>query len=143
MTTDLTRRDWLAAGAATLGLATVPAPARADERADDEPFGYCLNTSTISGQKVPLAVELEIAAKAGYGSVEPWIRELDQHVKDGGSLEDLGKKARDLGLTVESAIGFFLRVVFLATITRLVSAPIQGSSTARRHHAAAHQHVHG
>ena len=56
-----------------------------------------LNTSTISGQKLPLAQEIEIVAKAGYSGIEPWIREMDQHVKDGGSLADLGKKASDLG----------------------------------------------
>src|SRR5262249_30049064 len=36
-----------------------------------------------------------------------WIRELDAYVKAGGSLPDLGKRLRDLGLSVPSAIGFF------------------------------------
>ncbi len=47
-----------------------------------------------------------MAARAGYDAVEPWINELDEHVKDGNSLKDLGKLIADLGLTVESAIGF-------------------------------------
>ena len=72
-----------------------------------EPFGYCLNTSTISGQKLALPKVAEIAAKAGYGAIEPWIREIDAYVKAGGSLDDLRKRIADLGLTVESAIGFF------------------------------------
>ena len=32
--------------------------------------------------------------------------ELDQYVKDGGSLKDLGKRVRDNGLTVEDCIAF-------------------------------------
>src|SRR5947209_1425222 len=100
----MTRRQWLGA-AAGAGLAAAAAPA-ADRPADKaapprEPFGYSLNTSTISGQKLPLVEEVEIAAKAGYQGFEPWTRELDQYVKDGGSLKDLGKRIRDHGLSVE------------------------------------------
>jgi sugar phosphate isomerase/epimerase len=72
-----------------------------------EPFRYCLNTSTLRGQKLPLIEEIEIAANAGYNGIEPWIEELDRYVAEGGSLPDLGKRIRDLGLTVENAIGFF------------------------------------
>lgn len=108
---QLSRRDWLSGVPAALGVgltagAIRPATAHADDEAP-APFGFCLNTSTLMGQKLPLAEELEIAAKAGYRAVEPWIRELQAHTESGGSLDDLGKKARDLGLTVESAIGFF------------------------------------
>jgi sugar phosphate isomerase/epimerase len=76
-----------------------------------EPFRYCLNTSTIRGQKLPLIEEIEIAAKAGYQAIEPWIRELDDYVQGGGSLKDLDRRIRDNGLTVESAIGFFEWIV--------------------------------
>jgi 2-keto-myo-inositol isomerase len=108
----LSRRDWLAAVPATLGVGLMaaaggPAPALAADRTDSEPFGYCLNTSTIRGQALALADEAELAAKVGYHAIEPWVRELEQHVQDGGSLEDLGRRIRDLGLTVPSAIGFF------------------------------------
>jgi sugar phosphate isomerase/epimerase len=84
------------------------AAAAQEERARpaNEPFGYCLNLSTIRGQKLPLAEEIEIAAKAGYQAIEPWMNKIDDHVKKGGSLRDLGKRIADLGLTVESAIGF-------------------------------------
>jgi sugar phosphate isomerase/epimerase len=71
-----------------------------------EPFGYCLNTSTLMGQKLDLVEIVEIAAKAGYQAIEPWMNELDQHVKNGGNLKVLGQRIRDRGLTVESAIGF-------------------------------------
>jgi len=79
----------------------------ADPRANPaDPFGYCLNTSTIRGQKLPITAEVEIAARAGYQGIEPWIRELEEFVKAGGALKDLGKQIRDLGLQVPSAIGF-------------------------------------
>ena len=34
-------------------------------------FGYCFNTSTIRGQKLPLLAEIEIVARAGYQGIEP------------------------------------------------------------------------
>src|SRR5690349_12259617 len=71
------------------------------------PFRYCLNTSTIRGQKLALVEELEITAKAGYQGIEPWINEIDGYVVQGGSLRELAQRIGDLGLTVENAIGFF------------------------------------
>jgi sugar phosphate isomerase/epimerase len=109
MTDPLTRRDWItAAGVAGVcgGVAATNSTASTDDRPAAEPFRYCLNTSTIRGQNLGIVEEIEIAAKAGYQGVEPWIRELDEYVKKGGSLTELGKRLRDLGLTVESAIGF-------------------------------------
>ncbi len=73
---------------------------------DPEPFGYCLNTSTIRGQQLSLVEEIEITARAGYRGIEPWIREIDQYVAGGGTLADLAKRIKDLGLSVESVIGF-------------------------------------
>ena len=74
-------------------------------------FKISLNTSTIMGQKVPIAEEVKIAAEAGYQAIEPWIRELDAHVEAGHSLTDLRKQITDAGLVVPSAIGFFEWVV--------------------------------
>ena len=71
------------------------------------PFLLGLNTSTIRGQKLPIVEEIEIAAKAGYQGMEPWIDELRRYAEAGGSLEDLGKRFRDSGISVESAIDFF------------------------------------
>jgi sugar phosphate isomerase/epimerase len=85
--------------------------AHAAEPARSEPFAFCLNTSTIRGQNLPIVEEVEIAAKAGYQAIEPWINELDKHVQSGGSLKDLGKRIADHGLRVESAIGFATWIV--------------------------------
>lgn len=103
MTSFVSRRELLA-GAAVGAIASVAPQARA---ADASPrFRYCLNTSTIRGQNLGIAAEVDIAAKAGFDGIEPWIRELDEYVKQGGSLSDLRKRITDAGLKVESAIGF-------------------------------------
>jgi sugar phosphate isomerase/epimerase len=72
---------------------------------------YCFNTSTIRGQKLPLAEVIDIAARAGYQAIEPWINEIKAHQQSGGTLADLKKRISDHGLTVESAIGFAKWVV--------------------------------
>jgi sugar phosphate isomerase/epimerase len=102
-----TRRQWLTQTSAALGagMTTGLAAAKLDER-PKESFGYCLNTSTLQGQNLDLVELVEIAAKAGYQAIEPWIGDLDRHVKKGGDLKDLAQRIRDRGLTVESAIGF-------------------------------------
>jgi 2-keto-myo-inositol isomerase len=106
----INRRSVLVTGAA-LSAVAAGAWSRSDAapsggRDPVEPFGYCLNTSTIHGQGIGIVRQIEIAAQAGYQAVEPWIREIDEYTRSGGSLDDLGKRIRDLGLTVESAIGF-------------------------------------
>jgi sugar phosphate isomerase/epimerase len=106
---EQTRREWLGGATAAVGAALTTAPAEAGDKAEPpprEPFAYMLNTSTIQGQKLSLPDEIELAARAGYQAIEPWVREIDQYVKDGGGLKDLGKRVRDNGLTVESCIGF-------------------------------------
>ena len=70
------------------------------------PFRYCFNTSTIRGHKLPLMQVIDIASKAGYDAIEPWIDEMDRFVAEGGKLPDLKKHLADSGLTFEDAIGF-------------------------------------
>ncbi len=111
MTSSLSRRELLttagmACGAGLVGAIPSTAPAAEPARTKDKPFGFSLNTSTIREQKVGIVREVEITAAAGYDAIEPWMGTLDEYVNGGGSLKDLGKRIRDLGLTVESAIGF-------------------------------------
>lgn len=98
------RRQFLAATATACTLSTARPAAAA--RPAESPVRYCLNTSTIRGQKLPLTEEIRLASQAGYTGIEPWIREIEAHVKNGGSVSDLRKQIDDSGLTVESAIGF-------------------------------------
>jgi len=109
----LSRREVLAgagllAGAAVFGerpgLAAEPAAPVAQAPAAS--FRYCLNTATLRGHKLGIVKEVEVATKAGYDAIEPWIEALQAYVQGGGALKDLGKQIKDSGLTVEDAIGF-------------------------------------
>lgn len=71
-----------------------------------EPFGYCLNTSTIRGQKLPIERVVDVVAQAGWNGIEPWMDELTGFVERGGKPADLRKRIADAGLAVPSAIGF-------------------------------------
>jgi 2-keto-myo-inositol isomerase len=107
--TDISRRSLLTAGVAAVAATAI----RADERKPEaKPFAYCLNTSTIRigegawGKPRPITESIDIATKAGYTAIEPWIQELDEYVKGGGTLADLKKRFADAGLAVPDAIGF-------------------------------------
>ena len=96
------------------GIAAVAVAATGQVRANPSPrpagrsagFKFSLNTATIRGQKLSLADEVQIAAKAGYDAIEPWVEEIHRYVSDGGKAADLKKQIADLGLIVPSAIGF-------------------------------------
>lgn len=103
---DVSRRSFLTAGAALAAVATTTRSVAARETAPKVAFDYCFNTSTIRGQTLALDKTVEIVAKVGYQGIEPWIREISAYKESGGSLKDLKKRIKDLGLRVESAIGF-------------------------------------
>ena len=112
---ELSRREVLGTGVAavsaavfssTAGEAQAQKPAGARTRPANEPFGYCLNTSTIRGNKLDIVGVVTAASKAGFHAIEPWITELDAYTSGGGTLKDLGKRIADAGLTVEDAIAF-------------------------------------
>src|SRR5687768_7059277 len=98
----LSRRQVLASAAAATGIASSrlvsggePAAsgnAAARIQAAAKEIKYCLNMSTIRGQKLPLPKQVEVAAKAGYQAIEPWMGELDGFVQSGGKLADLRKQ---------------------------------------------------
>ncbi|WP_372723292.1 sugar phosphate isomerase/epimerase family protein [Novipirellula sp.] len=91
--------------AVTRNLATVTATEPVSVN-DTFPVRFALNMSTLRGHNLTVKQQIEVAAKAGYDGVEPWIRDLETYVKDGGSVADLRKQIEDAGMTVDSAIGF-------------------------------------
>ena len=101
-------RDWRSAGSRALEAAPrVNLPIEEQGYfAPAEPAAVSWRVAVKRGQRLSLVEEMEIAARAGYTGVEPWIEEIDRYVRGGGSLKELGQRIRDLGLTVESAIGF-------------------------------------
>ncbi|MEQ8785908.1 MAG: sugar phosphate isomerase/epimerase family protein [Pirellulaceae bacterium] len=106
------RRQWLAgvgAGAtlAAAGSLTAAESPQAETRpAAAAPFGYCLNTSTVRGRAKTILEQIDVAAKAGYDGIEPWIRDLTAYVQQGGKPAELRKRIADAGLKVVGAIGF-------------------------------------
>ncbi|QDU28104.1 Inosose isomerase [Anatilimnocola aggregata] len=108
---ELPRRAWLqtmgcvAAGAATSSV-IAPVAAIADAPKVPKSLRYCLNMSTVRGQNLSVPEQVDLAAKAGYDSIEPWIREIRAYEMNGGSIKDLAKRIADHGLKVDSAIGF-------------------------------------
>jgi 2-keto-myo-inositol isomerase len=106
----VTRRELLSAAA--LGAAAVAAPTfaartcHAQQAPAQSRVRYCLNTSTVRGQKLSVPEQVDLAAKAGYDAIEPWMGDLHKYVDTGGSLPDLKKRIADHGLAVASAIGF-------------------------------------
>ncbi len=74
-------------------------------RIENSTFLFSLNTSTIRGQKLSLTEMIEIAARAGYDCVEPWIMEIDTYLEN-GKLSGLKKHLSDAGVHAANAIGF-------------------------------------
>lgn len=93
----------LAAGASMLPQLAMSSPKHNKSVGD---FKYCLNTSTIRGQKVGLTKSIEIAAKAGFDSLELWVMDVKGYKEQGGSMPALKKLIEDNKLTVDDAIGF-------------------------------------
>ena len=105
----MSRRNLLkTTGVATAGLlaASATTQAKPNRKSGSDPFRYCLNMSTIRGQELSVTGEVDVAGKAGYNAIEPWLGKLNDYKNNGGSLKDLRKRIEDHGLTVESAIGF-------------------------------------
>ena len=100
------RRDLLIAATAMTAASATAAQTHAAQNSDRPRLRFALNTSTIRGQKLPLEDQIAVTAAAGYDGIEPWIRDIQAFVDGGGSLPDLKKRIADLGLTVDSAIGF-------------------------------------
>lgn len=103
MPETFTRRQTLMALSATVGATILPKSTQAAPKA---PFTYCLNLSTIRGQKLGFVKEIEVAAQAGFRSVEIWVETLETYLKNGGTVAEARKRLGDLGMTVEGAIGF-------------------------------------
>lgn len=109
---NVSRRTFIAAAGAMAGTALTGhgQVKAAGEVASDStsacPFRFCLNTSTIRGQRLGIEKEIDVAAEAGYDAIEPWVSTIQEYVKAGGKLADLRKRIGDRGLTVESAISF-------------------------------------
>lgn len=117
--TDVARRRFLQfAGIGTTLSCMMPfaesyaAPTTSEEKPKPIPsFRFALNSGTLLGFKLSVEEEIDLAAKAGYDAVEPWIRGLQQYTEKGGKLSDLKKRIEDHGLSVAGACAFFQWIV--------------------------------
>jgi sugar phosphate isomerase/epimerase len=100
------RRNAIKTIGLSAGVFLAPERLHASSDANETQFSFCLNTSTIMGQKPGLKGYLDIAAKAGYDGVELWIRDIQEYISSGNSLTVLKKYISDSGLRFENAIGF-------------------------------------
>lgn len=102
----MNRRNVLQSIAATSGLAVIGPHATAGPPAKKGKIRLSLNTSTISGQKLGIEKYIDIAARAGYECIEPWIGDLKAYVEKGGTLRALKKLLDDSKVAPINAIGF-------------------------------------
>ena len=103
----MSRRDLLSlTGMAAAGVASAGSAHAATAPEVPGRFLFSLNMSTIRGQELDAAEEIEVAGKAGYDAIEPWFRKISEYTEKGGSLKELKKRIDDHGLKVTSAIGF-------------------------------------
>ena len=101
----INRRDLLKISGGAAAALMLPVQLLAD-RQENSPFSYCLNTSTISGQKPGLLGFIDIAAKAGYDGIELWVRDIEEWLGQGHSIDTLSSYLRSKKLVVENAISF-------------------------------------
>lgn len=109
---SFSRRQFLATSGATFAAAGVigstPLLVQAEPPAvpTNPSFRYCLNTSTIRGQKLGIVDQIKVAAIAGYDGIEIWLNDVEEYLKSGGKLDELRRVLSSEGLQVESAIAF-------------------------------------
>lgn len=101
----LNRRELLKLSGAAMSATLLPGTSIANETAPKGPFRFCLNTSTISGQKPGLTGMIDIAAKAGYDGMELWINDIKDYLKN-NSVESLAKLLSSKKLVAEGLISF-------------------------------------
>ena len=103
---SISRRNLLFAGSAA-AFATLTGSLPAQETPKRTPFRRSLNLGTLLNFNLPLEEEIDIAAKAGYQGIEPWMMRVQQFVEKGGKLADVKKRISDLGLAAEGIVTFF------------------------------------
>lgn len=103
----INRRDLFKLTAPLAAGAFIPAAVKAAAAtAPKGPFRFCLNTSTISGQKPGLLRSIEIASIAGYDGMELWTGEIKDYLKKGNSIQSLATFINSKNIVVENAISF-------------------------------------
>lgn len=72
----------------------------------DAKIHFCLNTSTIRGQKLSFEQVVDTSAKAGFDGMEIWVNEIEAYLASGKSLSSLKTLLNDAKQIPFNAIGF-------------------------------------
>ncbi|HEX8676837.1 MAG TPA: sugar phosphate isomerase/epimerase, partial [Segetibacter sp.] len=103
----INRRELLKVLGVTAGISFLPRTGEAEAKETSATaFSFCLNMATIRGHNLGFVKELEVAANAGFRSVEIWMDSLKTYLDRGGSTREAKKRLDVLGIRVENAIGF-------------------------------------
>ncbi|MES1214849.1 MAG: sugar phosphate isomerase/epimerase family protein [Bacteroidota bacterium] len=102
----MNRRELLKLSGAAAFASLLPGISTASAAPAIGPFRFCLNTSTISGQKPGLLHSIEIASEAGYDGLELWVSDIKDYVGKGNTIESLATFIKSKNLVVEDAISF-------------------------------------
>lgn len=71
------------------------------------PFKTALNASTLFPFKLDVRQQIEVAAEAGYGGIELWVRDIVAYLAQGGSADELRAFRREKKIGLVNAIAFW------------------------------------
>jgi sugar phosphate isomerase/epimerase len=102
------RRMLKISGAALMAGATIPVEADvfSGKKKGGRPFKIGINTSTISGYKLPVEQMIDLCAEAGFESIELWMSDVRVFMEKGGTPETLASRIKNSGLQLDNMIGF-------------------------------------
>lgn len=116
MKSTISRRKALATGfkvslAAVSGYALTSntvqaAPAEHPPKVEKLPVRISLNTSTLLHYKLPVDVQIDLVADAGFDGVELWMSDIKAFLEKGGNAAQLKVKLQSRNLVLENIIGF-------------------------------------
>ena len=90
-----------------LGFPTVsPSFLKTEGQTHTLPFRISLNTSTLMAYKLPVDVQIEKVAAAGFDGIELWMRDIMAYLDQGGNTQSLKRKLEEGNLKLENIIGF-------------------------------------
>ncbi|SHJ47650.1 sugar phosphate isomerase/epimerase family protein [Pseudozobellia thermophila] len=87
-------------------FATGPLNNNRETAKDKLPVRISLNCSTLLHYKLPVDVQIDYVADAGFDGIELWMRDIKTYLDKGGNTFLLKRKLQDRGLVLENIIGF-------------------------------------
>lgn len=81
-------------------------PSAKQLKLDKLPIRISLNTSTLLHYKLPVDVQIDMVADAGFDGIELWMSDIKTFLDKGGSASQLKEKLQARNLLLENIIGF-------------------------------------